>query len=123
MRKKAVKKKAEDPKMLRECLDKWKDMYAAGAKDGFFISLACELNMTAYEDAIAHSKLNHALLTEAIDNLNLWKRIWQTDTRYYYEQARKQADLIAALVEGNKALRAALDKHELFHVKSKELRA
>jgi hypothetical protein len=86
-------------------------------------AVACELNMTAYEDAIAHSKLNHALLTEALDNLNLWKRIWQTDTRYYYEQARKQADTIAALVEGNKALRAALDKHELFHVKSRELRA
>jgi hypothetical protein len=75
------------------------------------------------KDAEAHSKLNHALLTEALDNLNLWKKIWTCDTRYYYEQARKQADLIAALVEGNKALRAALDKHELFHVKSRELRA
>ena|ERR1700691_5853278 len=75
------------------------------------------------DDALAQSKLNHALLTEASENLAMWKRIWSVDHRYYYEQAQKQADTIAALVQGNKALRSALDKHELFHVRSKELRA
>jgi hypothetical protein len=75
------------------------------------------------DDALAHSKLNHALLTEAIDNLETWKRIWSTDSRHWYEQAKKQSEIITALVEGNRVLRTALDRYEAFHVRSKDLRA
>jgi hypothetical protein len=51
-------------------------------------------------------------------DLALWQRIWTQDTRYAAEQARNQAQIIAALVQGNKSLRTELDRWERFRVTS-----
>lgn len=40
-----------------------------------FAYRACELNMSAYEDALAHSKVNHQLLTEARAEIEKLKTI------------------------------------------------
>jgi hypothetical protein len=92
--------------------------------------VACDFNKAAIQDAQAQfQQADSALRAEVLqtaclrEELALWKRIWTEDSRHWAKQAITQADLLAALVEGNKALRAALDKHELFHVKSRELRA
>jgi hypothetical protein len=91
---------------------------------------ACDFSIAALSDASAQfQQADSALRAEVLqtaclrEELALWKRIWTEDSRHWSKQALTQADLLAALVEGNKALRAALDKHELFHVKSRELRA
>ena len=75
------------------------------------------------EDAQMHAKTNHALLTEANEQIATWKRIWSTDSKHWYQKIQEQANTIEALIEGNKSLRNELDRYERFRVVSKELRA
>lgn len=114
-------------------------------------SLACELNMQAYEDAQMHALTEHSLLTEAnaeIEKLRIelagatgesWgylaanghlndyidelrAEVAQWKRRkFWWDRYQKQQETITALTEANKELRESLDRYEKFNVRSKAL--
>lgn len=83
--------------------------------------VACDFNLAALKDEQNLLALERAITKEYAEGLAQWKRIWSTDSRHWSDTIKKQADVIAALVEGNKALRAELDRYERFHVLSPAL--